>query len=150
MNMYLHSSRVMALELIIILAVDPPLNWNILSNQQWKMVNSWERNIIHLCPTIKLSVSSYQVHVINFKRKIIVASQTFLTFFSDDSGVVRILWRCPCTASIKEMCSYSVKEIWLLCLKRNTFQNINSYKLKAYVGIWNPFCNSLSWRNRKV
>lgn len=84
----------MDLALIIILAVDPPLNRKILSNQQGKTIKTWERNITHLCPTIKLPVSSYQVHGINFKRKIIVVSQTFVTFFSDDSGV-RILWRCP-------------------------------------------------------
>ena len=77
----------MDLALIIILAVDPPLNWKILSNQLGKMIKTWRRNIIYLCPTIKLSVSSYQVHGINFKRKIIVVSQTFLTFFSDDSAV---------------------------------------------------------------
>ena len=76
-------------------AVDPLLNWKILSNQQGKMIKTCERNIIHLCLKIKLSVSSYQVpgHGINFKRKIIVVSQTFVTFSFDDSGV-RILWRC--------------------------------------------------------
>ena len=30
------------------------------------------------------------MHVINFKRKIIVVSQTFVTFLSDDSAVLSV------------------------------------------------------------